>query len=321
MSAKSVQGPNGKKPASAATNLIAGGGAGMMEALVCHPLDTIKVRMQLSRRARAPGAKKRGFITTGAEIVKRETALGLYKGLGAVLTGIVPKMAIRFTSYEWYKQLLADKEGNVASKSTFMAGLAAGITEAVLVVTPMEVVKIRLQAQHHSMADPLDVPKYRNAAHAMYTVLKEEGAGALWRGVSLTALRQGTNQAANFTAYSELRSQLQKYHGSNDLPGYETSMIGLISGAVGPFTNAPIDTIKTRLQKTPAEPGQGALQRITMIANDMWKQEGVRSFYKGITPRVMRVAPGQAVTFTVYEYLKGVLEKGREMLPGGQYEE
>jgi solute carrier family 25 citrate transporter 1 len=55
----------------------------------------------------------------------------------------------------------------------------------------MEVIKIRLQAQHHSMADPLDIPKYRNAAHALYTVLKEEGPGALYRGVSLTALRQG----------------------------------------------------------------------------------------------------------------------------------
>ena len=55
----------------------------------------------------------------------------------------------------------------------------------------MEVIKIRLQAQHHSMADPLDIPKYRNAAHAMYTVLKEEGIGALYRGVTLTALRQG----------------------------------------------------------------------------------------------------------------------------------
>ena len=65
-------------------------------------------------------APKRGFIKTGAEIVKRETALGLYKGLGAVLTGIIPKMAIRFTSYEWYKQLLADKDGLVTSKSTFM---------------------------------------------------------------------------------------------------------------------------------------------------------------------------------------------------------
>ncbi|EKG10936.1 Mitochondrial substrate/solute carrier [Macrophomina phaseolina MS6] len=57
------------------------------------------------------------------------------------------------------------------------------------------------------------------------------------------------------------------------------------------------------------------------IYRDMWKQEGTRSFYKGITPRIMRVAPGQAVTFTVYEYLKGVLERGREMMPGGRYEE
>ncbi|KAF2875126.1 mitochondrial carrier domain-containing protein [Massariosphaeria phaeospora] len=321
MSAKSTQGPGGKPPASAATNLIAGGGAGMMEALACHPLDTIKVRMQLSRRARAPGLKRRGFITTGADIVKRETALGLYKGLGAVLTGIVPKMAIRFTSYEWYKQMLADQKGAVTSKSTFLAGLFAGVTEAVMVVTPMEVIKIRLQAQHHSMADPLDVPKYRNAAHALYTVIKEEGFGALYRGVSLTALRQGTNQAVNFTAYSEARAALQNYHGTTDLPSYETMLIGMVSGAMGPLSNAPIDTIKTRLQKTPALPGLSALQRILVISREMWKQEGSRSFYKGITPRIMRVAPGQAVTFTVYEYLKGVLEKGREMIPGGKYEE
>lgn len=61
---------------------IAGGGAGMMEALACHPLgtlgvlcedlkrrrvlteatDTIKVRMQLSRRARAPGVRSQSPI-------------------------------------------------------------------------------------------------------------------------------------------------------------------------------------------------------------------------------------------------------------------
>jgi hypothetical protein len=70
--------------------------------------------------------------------------------------------------------------------------------------------------------------------------------------------------------------------------------IGLVSGAMGPFSNAPIDTIKTRLQKSPGQPGQSALSRITAIAEDMWKQEGVRSFYKGITPRVLRVAPGES---------------------------
>ena len=66
-------------------------------------------------------AKPRGFVSTGAQIVQKETALGLYKGLGAVLGGIIPKMAIRFTSYESYKGLLADKEtGAVTSKATFL---------------------------------------------------------------------------------------------------------------------------------------------------------------------------------------------------------
>ena len=36
----------------------------------------------------------------------------------------------------------------------------------------------------------------------------------------------------------------------------------------------------------------------------------------------MRVAPGQAVTFTVYEYLKEKLERsGPAILAGGRYEE
>lgn len=40
------------------------------------------------------------------------------------MSGIVPKMAIRFTSYEWYKQMLADKDGIVSSKATFL-GISA----------------------------------------------------------------------------------------------------------------------------------------------------------------------------------------------------
>lgn len=188
----------------------------------------------------------------------------------------------------------------------------------------MEVVKIRLQGQYHSMSDPMDVPKYRNAAHALYTVLREEGAGALYRGVSLTALRQGSNQAVNFTAYTELKQLLQDWqphYSEKELPSYQTMVIGLISGAMGPLSNAPIDTIKTRLQKTPAEPGVSAMSRITTITREMFKHEGLPALYKGITPRIMRVAPGQAVTFTAYEFLKEKLERSSLSLTGVKYEE
>jgi len=286
-----------------------------MEALCCQPLDTIKVRMQLSRSGRTPGTKPRGFIGTGAMIVRRETPLALYKGLGAVLSGIVPKMGIRFASFETYKGWLADREtGKTTVGNIFLAGLGAGITEAVLVVNPMEVVKIRLQAQMHSLADPLETPQYRNAGHAVYAIIREEGFAVLYRGVTLTALRQATNQGANFTAYQELKKFAQKQQPElTDLPTYQHMAIGLISGAMGPFSNAPIDTIKTRLQKAAFPADTSAITRITSIASDMWREEGVHSFYKGITPRVLRVAPGQAIVFAVYERVRRVIERMKEV--------
>lgn len=78
--------------------------------------------MQLSRRTRSSGMKPRGFIATGVHIVKRETPLGLYKGLGAVVTGIVPKMACRFMSFEYYKNFLADKKTGVTSPDKIFLG-------------------------------------------------------------------------------------------------------------------------------------------------------------------------------------------------------
>ena len=54
------------------------------------------------------------------DIVKREGPLALYKGLGAVVSGIVPKMAIRFSSFEAYKNYLKNKEtGKVSTTATF----------------------------------------------------------------------------------------------------------------------------------------------------------------------------------------------------------
>ena len=195
----------------------------------------------------------------------------------AVVTGIVPKMAIRFSSFEFYKGVLAKEEtGKPNTGGVFLAGLGAGITEAVMVVTPMEVVKIRLQAQHHSMSDPLDVPKYRNAAHAAYTVVKEEGFGALYRGVALTAVRQGTNQAVNFTAYQTLKKWAKEYqpqYDGTELPSWQHLLLGGLSGAMGPMSNAPIDTIKTRIQRAPNPTGERGFTRFLHVTKDLIANE------------------------------------------------
>ena len=103
-----------------AIHLVSGGVAGFSEALACHPLDTIKVRLQLRGSAikrtaginnintnnPVPIAKPPNFIRMGIDISRKEGVLSLYKGLGAVVSGIVPKMAIRFSSFEFFKEKL-----------------------------------------------------------------------------------------------------------------------------------------------------------------------------------------------------------------------
>lgn len=339
-----------KKSGNPIVDFTAGGIAGCCEALTCHPLDTIKVRMQLQGRAvaaaeqaakaaklaaeealksgnkaaeeaalkqaaaairPAQAVQKRGFVATGAYIFKKDGIPGLYRGLGAVIAGITPKMAIRFWSFEEFKRLFTSKDGHLSTAGIFFAGIGAGLVEAVLVVNPTEVVKIRLQAQAHSMVDATEGPKYRNAVHCLYTVIREEGVSAIYRGVALTAARQATNQGTNFTVYTLLKAKLAEmqpqYNGL--LPGWQTSLIGLISGALGPMSNAPLDVIKTRMQRERAKREESGLKQFTRIAKDLVRTEGFSALYRGITPRVMRVAPGQAVTFTVYEWARDALIK------------
>ena len=54
----------------------------------------------------------------------------------------------------------------------------------------------------------------------------------------------------NFTAYQLFKKWAMEYQPQyggekGQLPSWQTMVLGLVSGAMGPFSNAPIDTIKT----------------------------------------------------------------------------
>ncbi len=69
--------------------------------------------------------------------------------------------------------------------------------------------------------------------------------------LSFIILLAATNQAANFTMYQFLKKQLADYQPELEtLPTWQHMIAGFISGACGPLSNAPIDTIKTRYRTT-----------------------------------------------------------------------
>jgi solute carrier family 25 (mitochondrial citrate transporter), member 1 len=90
-----------------AIHLLAGGAAGVVESGTLFPLDTVKTRMQL----RAKGGSSYGPFMTAKRIIKNEGFFSLYKGLTAVMAGIAPKMAVRFSSFDIYKGWLGCLDG------------------------------------------------------------------------------------------------------------------------------------------------------------------------------------------------------------------
>lgn len=179
-----------------------------------------------------------GPIGTARRIVQQDGFFALYRGLSAVYTGIIPKMAIRFLTFEQYKEWLSvyTSLGRSTTSTTFTAGLFAGLTEAILVVTPAEVCKIRMQSESSSQK------QLKNVFHAAYTIVRQEGIGALYKGIIPTMFRQGCNQAVNFTAYNWIKNRVLDQQGKQELASWQTLMIGGFSGGMGPIVNNPVST-------------------------------------------------------------------------------
>ena len=132
----------------------------------------------------------------------------------------------------------------------------------------------------------------------------------IFRGIIPTMLRQGCNQAVNFTTYNIFKRKVLDYQNKKELDHWQSLVLGGVSGGFGPLANNPLDVCKTRLQKQVIKPGvepkyTGVVQTITLI----YKEEGFFALWKGITPRLLRIVPGQAITFMTYEAVSSALTK------------
>ena len=81
---------------------------------------------------------------------------------------------MRFGTNAGFQGLLADKDGKLDTTRRILAGLAAGVTEALVIVTPFEVIKIRLQGQVGM--DPSQL-KYKGPIDAVVKTIKNEVGG------------------------------------------------------------------------------------------------------------------------------------------------
>eukprot|EP00227_Mantoniella_beaufortii_P016106 CAMPEP_0197605092 /NCGR_PEP_ID=MMETSP1326-20131121/42459_1 /TAXON_ID=1155430 /ORGANISM="Genus nov. species nov., Strain RCC2288" /LENGTH=300 /DNA_ID=CAMNT_0043172837 /DNA_START=76 /DNA_END=978 /DNA_ORIENTATION=+ len=193
-------------------------------------------------------------------------------------------------------------------KTLACSAFSASVAE--ICTIPIDTAKVRLQLQGAAAAGA--TPKYSGMVGTMVTVAKEEGLGALWKGITPGLHRQCLFGGLRIGLYEPVKNFYVGPDHKGDVPLHLKIASGLTTGALGISIASPTDLVKVRMQAEGKLPA-GAVKKYpsAMAAYGIIvKEEGVLALWKGITPNIMRNAVINAAELASYDQIKSGLIKG-----------
>jgi len=183
-------------------NLASGGAAGATSLCFVYPLDFARTRLAADV---GKGANQREFTGLGnciAKIFKTDGIVGLYRGFGVSVQGIIIYRAAYFGFFDTAKGMLPDPKNTPFLISWAIAQTVT--TVAGIVSYPFDTVRRRMMMQSgRSKADIV----YKNTLHAWAVIYKVEGGAAFFKGAFSNVLR-GTGGALVLVLYDEIKAFL-----------------------------------------------------------------------------------------------------------------
>ncbi|MFH4980141.1 hypothetical protein AB6A40_006850 [Gnathostoma spinigerum] len=203
---------------------------------------------------------------------------------------------------------------------------SSGAALTSIMMTPLDVVKIRLQQQVHpftrgacflyynglmdhlctACSDPSSGRQcewferpghFKGTFDAFVKITRNEGIQSLWSGLSPTLIMAIPATVLYFSTYDHLLMTLRNRYGLDNVA------LPMLAGSSARFVSttvvSPIEMVRTKMQSermSYCDIGR-AIQR--SLANDGWK-----SFWRGWAPTLLRDLPFSAVYWTAYECFK-----------------
>jgi solute carrier family 25 thiamine pyrophosphate transporter 19 len=177
-------------------------------------------------------------------------------------------------------------------------------------VAPLDVIKIRLQLQIHSLSDPLSHPPagrpiYKGIFGTLERILRDEGLTALWKGnipaeglyLSYGALQFLTYRSTNIA----LESDELPYRPS---PAARSFISGAFAGTVATTATYPLDLLRTRFA---AQGTDKVYQGLRYAVREIRAKEGIKVFFRGLGAANAQIVPYMGLFFMFYEGLKPLI--------------
>jgi len=161
-------------------SILTGCSAGASESFVVVPFELVKIKLQ------DKSTVFKGPLEVVKYIIRNDGLVGMYKGMESTFWRHVWWNGGFFGSIFQIRALLPKAETSQAQlMNNFICGSVGGCV-GTIVNTPFDVVKSRIQGHNHV---PGVTPKYRWTYPSLYTIFREEGAAALYKGFVPKVLR------------------------------------------------------------------------------------------------------------------------------------
>jgi solute carrier family 25 (mitochondrial folate transporter), member 32 len=232
----------------------------------------------------------------------------LYRGLTPNLVGNSGGWAMYFLWYGEAQDIIRKwrsytPDQQLTSVDYLTASSASGALSAII-TNPVWVVKTRMLSTSATQAGA-----YPGMIHGLQSILKTEGLRGFFHGLtpSLAGVSHG---ALYFMAYEKLKLWRRQANKDNTLSNWDTILASSLSKIFAGTATYPHQLVRARLQTyNPSAAihvqGPGLMPLIKQI----WRNEGLVGFYKGLVPNLLRVVPSTCVTFLVYENTRWALPR------------
>uniref|UniRef100_A0A1A8QQF2 Mitochondrial thiamine pyrophosphate carrier n=1 Tax=Nothobranchius rachovii TaxID=451742 RepID=A0A1A8QQF2_9TELE len=295
---------------------IAGSAAGLATRAIISPFDVIKIRFQLQIErvsSRRPEGKYCGILQASRSVYTEEGLSAFWKGHVPAQLLSVCYGAVQFVSFEFLTEVVHKStiyDSQTPGVHFVCGGLAA--CSAAVACQPLDTLRTRFAAQGE--------PKvYRNLRHAISTIWRSEGIVTLYRGLSPTLVAAFPYAGLQFFSYNVFKKMLAPSSKAGDSGGNVRSLIcGSGAGMVSKTLTYPFDLFKKRLQVGGFEKARvhfGKVRSYSGLIDCMVKiakEEGLRGFFKGLSPSLLKAALSTGFTFFWYEFFLNVMSTTRE---------
>ncbi|KAM6050816.1 mitochondrial thiamine pyrophosphate carrier isoform 1-T2 [Chlamydotis macqueenii] len=194
-----------------------------------------------------------------------------------------------------------DPEANcVSAAEAAAAGSASGLVTRVI-ISPLDVIKIRFQLQIEQLSSRNPGAKYHGILQAVQRIFQEEGLVAFWKGhvpAQFLSIGYGAVQFMAFESLTKLVHNVTSYNARDSSVHF---VCGGLAACTATVAVQPLDTLRTRFAAQ-GEPKVYCNLRHAVVT--MYQTEGPRTFYRGLTPTIVAVFPYAGLQFSFYNILQ-----------------